>query len=98
MSVQIVRFRTDAERIPEVEDAIKKLFTAVEEAAPTGIHYTAARVGDGAEFLLSLRLVDSNANPLLDIPATLAFRTRVAEWAGAPVPPQPLTVLGRYSR
>lgn len=94
MSLQIVRFTTDAERVPEVEDAIRTLFAAVEEAAPIGVDYTAARVG--AEFLLTLRL--TGANPLLDIPAALEFRARVAEWAGAPVPPRPVAVLGQYSR
>ncbi|MFC7546133.1 hypothetical protein [Plantactinospora sp. GCM10030261] len=96
MSLQIVRFSTDAERIPEVEDAIGKLFAAVAEAAPTGVEYTAARVGDGAEFLLTLRL--AGANPLLGIREAVEFRARVAEWAGTPVPPQPVTVLARYTR
>jgi hypothetical protein len=94
MSVHIVRFSTDAERIPEVEAAIEALFAAVHDAAPAGIEYTAARVGDGAEFLLTLDLADTN--PLLGIPEATEFRTRIAAWAGEPVPPQPLTVLGHY--
>lgn len=98
MSVQIVRFTTDDEQIPEVEGSIKRLFDALDEAAPTGIDYTAVRVNDSAEFLLILRLADAGANPLLDVPEALAFRAKVAECAGAPVPPQPVTVLGRYSR
>ncbi|MCX4471690.1 hypothetical protein OOK41_15495 [Micromonospora sp. NBC_01655] len=98
MSVQIVRFSTGAEEIGEVEDGIKRLFAAVEEAAPTGIDYTALRVGDGAEFLLILELADADTNPLLEIQEALAFRAKVAGWAEAPVPPQSVTVLGRYSR
>jgi hypothetical protein len=98
MSVQVVRFSTDAERTPEVEDAIGELFAALENAAPTGVEYTAVRVGEGAEFLLTLRLDDGVANPLLQLPEALTFRARVAEWAGSPVPPQPVTVLGRYAR
>jgi len=98
VSVQIVRFSIGAEEIGEVEDGIKHLFAAVEEAAPTGIDYTALRVGDGAEFLLILELADAGTNPLLEIQEALAFRAKVAEWAGAPVPPQSVTVLGRYSR
>lgn len=46
--------------------------------------------------MLTLRLTD--ANPLLGLPEALEFRAKVADWAGAPVPPQPVTVLGRYSR
>ncbi|ONK14037.1 hypothetical protein [Streptomyces sp. MP131-18] len=106
MSVQIVRFSTGTEQVPEVEEAIRKLFAAVEEAAPTGIDYTAVRVGDGAgdetgegaEFLLALRLADPDANPLLGIREALDFRTAIAAWAGTPVAPRPATVLGRYSR
>lgn len=96
MSVQIVRFSTTVEQIPEVEAAIKKMFAAIDAAAPTGIEYTAARAGDGAEFLLTLQVTD--ANPLLEIEEALAFRAKVAKWVGAPVPPQPLAVLGHYSR
>ncbi len=97
MSVQIVRFRADSQRVGEVEEAIGKLFAAVEEAAPAGVDYTAARVGDSSEFLLTLTLPDGAANPLLEIPEAGAFRERVGEWAGAPVPPVALQVLGRYS-
>jgi hypothetical protein len=98
MSIQIVRFKAETEQIPEVEGAIKKLFAAVEDEAPSGIEYTAARVGEGPEFLLTLQLDDTKANPLLKIPEALEFRAKVTEWAGVPVPPQPVTVLGRYFR
>ncbi|MDT0445578.1 hypothetical protein [Streptomyces johnsoniae] len=102
MSVQIVRFSTSTEQVPEVEEAIRKLFAAVEEAAPTGIDYTAVRLGDGeseaTEFLLALRLADPEANPLLGIREALDFRAAIAAWAEAPAAPQPATVLGRYSR
>ncbi|MFD0202891.1 MULTISPECIES: hypothetical protein [Saccharothrix] len=97
MSVHIVRFSTGTEQIPEVEEAIAELFAAVEKAAPTDVEYAATRVGDSGEFQLTLRLADADVNPLLGIPEALAFRAKVAQWAGAPVPPQPLTVLARYS-
>lgn len=98
MSVHIVRFSTDAERIPEVEAAIENLFASTEEAAPTGIHYTAAHIGDGAEFQLTLQLADDYTNPLLGLQEALDFRARIAARVGAPVSPQPVTVLGRCSR
>ncbi|MFI6713198.1 hypothetical protein ACIBF7_42675 [Nonomuraea sp. NPDC050478] len=98
MSVQIVRFNTTSEQAPEAEAAIKTLFAAIEEAAPTGLDYTAMRVADGTEFLLILHLADADLNPLLNIQEALAFRAKVAEWAGAPVPPRPVTLLGRYAR
>lgn len=97
MSVQIVRLSTEADRVPEVEEAIARLFAAVKEAGPTGIEYTAARVGDGPEFLLTLDLPEGAQNPLLGIDAAGEFRAKIAEWAGAPVPPQPLNVLAHYA-
>ncbi|AKC41732.1 Uncharacterised protein [Mycolicibacterium phlei] len=97
MSVQMVRFSTDAERVHEVEDAIAALFTAVSAAAPMGMTYTAGRVGDGPDFVFLLQLAEGVDNPLLGIPDALEFRGRVAGWATEPVAPQPFTVLGRYA-
>ncbi|MFA4081331.1 hypothetical protein [Mycobacteroides salmoniphilum] len=96
MSVQMVRFRTDPERVHEVEEAITALFTAVSEAAPAGMTYTAGRVGDGPDFVFLLQLVDGLDNPLLGIPDALEFRANLAGWASEPVAPQSFTVLGRY--
>lgn len=96
MSVQILRFTTAPERIPEVEQAVTALFAAVDAAGPEEIDYTAMRVGPDGEFVLILRLAD--ANPLLDIPEAQEFRARLAEWAGGPVAPRPAVELGRYTR
>lgn len=96
MSVQMVRFSTDAERVHEVQDAIAALFTAVGKASPVGMMYTAGRVGDGPDFVFLLQLSDGVDNPLLDIPDALDFRAKIAGWATGPVAPQPFTVLGRY--
>lgn len=71
MSVQMVRFSTDAERVHEVEDAIAALFTAVSAAAPTGMTYAAGRVGDGPDFVFLLQLAEGVDNPLLGIPDAL---------------------------
>lgn len=97
MSIQIVRFHTDPQHVPEVEEAIGRVFGAVRKAAPAGIAYTAARLGDSAEFLLALRLPDGAPNPLLEIPPAGAFRDNIAKGAGGPVPPVTLHVLGRYA-
>jgi hypothetical protein len=97
MSVQIVRFRTEPERVPEVEEAEGRLFAAVRDAAPAGIEYTATRAGDGPEFLLTRQLPEGAPNPLLGLPEAGAFRARAAGWAGGPVPPAPLHVTGRYT-
>lgn len=97
MSVQIVQFRADPQRVGEVEEEVGKLFAAIEETGPAGIEYTAARVGDGSEFLLTLSLPDDAANPLLEIPEAGALRGKIGEWAGGPVPPSTLHFIGRYA-
>ncbi len=97
MSVQILQFGTDPQRVGEVEEAIRKLFAAIEAAAPAGIEYQAARIGDSPQFLLTLALPDGAASPLLEIPEAAAFRARVGEWAGDPVPPSTLHFVGRYT-
>lgn len=97
MSVQIVQFRTDPDLVGEVEESIRKLFSSVQAAAPAGIQYTAARVGDSSKFLLQLTLSDDAANPLLEIPEAGAFRDKIGEWAGGPVPPSTLHFIGRYT-
>jgi len=96
MSVQMVRFSTDAERVEEVEKAIAALFTAVGKASPVGMTYTAGRVGDSPDFVFLLQLSDGADNPLLGIPDALDFRAKLAGWSAGTVALQPFTVLGRY--
>lgn len=97
MSVQILQFTTAPEHAEEVEAGIRDLFAAVAEAAPEGMEYTAVRLGEGDDHLLMLRLADGVANPLLDVPRALEFRSELSRWVGAPVAPRPATVLGHYS-
>lgn len=97
MSIQIVRFNADPQHIPDVEEAIGRVFGAIRKAAPTDIEYTATRLGDSTEFLLALRLPAGAPNPLLEIPEAGAFRDDIAKWAGGPVAPVTLHVLGRYA-
>ena len=97
MSVQIIQFGIDSQQVDEVEEAIRNLFAAIEAAAPAGIEYTAARIGDSSQYLLTLALPDDAANPLLEIPEAGVFRRKVGEWAGLPVPPSTLHFIGRYT-
>lgn len=97
MSVQIIQFGADSHQVGEVEEAIMNLFAAVETAAPAGVEYTAARIGDSSQYLLILTLADDDANPLLEIPEAGVFRSKVGEWAGGPVPPSTLHFIGQYT-
>lgn len=97
MTLQLVRFRVPHERATEVEQSLDTLFRALEAASPAGIEYAAARFHHSPEFLLVLDHTGDGPNPLLELPAAVSFRARIPEWAGAPVPPEPLRLLGRYS-
>ncbi|RVW01344.1 hypothetical protein [Rhodococcus xishaensis] len=97
MSLQMVRFRTAPEQIPEVTQQIEALFTAVHDAAPPGIRYLALREADEPAFTLILELPDRADNPLLSIPAALEYRSHLSGWTDDDVTPRPHTVLGRYS-
>ncbi|MGI5220151.1 hypothetical protein [Nocardia sp. CA-290969] len=96
MSVQVLRFATRPDRIPEVEGAVTELFAAVAAAGAGGIGYTAMRPGGEPEFGLILR--GNEANPLPGIPAAREFSAKIAGWTGGPVLPRQAAVPGRYAR
>lgn len=97
MSVQIVHFSTTPDRVVEVEKGIADLMSALGHAKPSGIEYSASRLGELPEFLLTLTLMDGADNPLLRRAAATEFRGKIADWAGAPVAPVVLRPLGRYA-
>ncbi|RVW01756.1 hypothetical protein [Rhodococcus spongiicola] len=97
MSLQIVRFRTAPEQIPEVTQQIEAIFTAVHETAPPAMRYLALREADEPVFTLILELPDGADNPLLSIPAALEYRSHLPSWTDDDVTPRPHTIVGRYS-
>lgn len=96
MPLQVVRFTTRPEHIYEVESAIGELFSAVEQAQPTGMRYLATRHPDRPRFELLLHLADGVDNPLPTITRAARFREQMAGWALSTPAPVPAVVLGRY--
>lgn len=97
MSVQIIQFRTTPERISEATQQIDALFTAIHDAAPSAMHYTALRDADEPLFTLILELPDGASNPLLSIPAAATFRGWMAGQTQDDVTPRSCLVVGNYS-
>jgi len=96
VSVQIVRFRTDAAHAAELEESIGRVLAALADAAPAGVSYTAVRAPESSEFLLMLALEEGIANPLPELPEAAALRTLITQRAGGPVPPVAMQVIGEY--
>lgn len=96
MTVQIVRFTTTEAEVPGIDAAVGGVIAALDRDRPTGMRYAAARLADGVSYLLVLELDDGVENPLPGIPEARAFQQRLPEWAGGPVAPEPVTVVGAY--
>lgn len=96
MTVQIVRFTTTEAEVPAVDAALGGVIAALDEARPAGTRYAAGRLADGVSYLLVLELDEGVENPLPGIPEARAFQQRLPEWAGGPVAPEPVTVVGSY--
>lgn len=96
MSLQMVRFRTDSDNIAQVRSELERVFTALRATSPPGLIYTAYASMSEPEFVLVLELEDGAPNALLGLPEAVQLRERIAQWSGAPVPPQAFTTVGSY--
>lgn len=93
--LEILRFSAGDAQAADIAAAIKRMFTAVEAAAPQGIQYLAAQF-DEDEFLLVLHLADGVDNPLTQIDEAVEFRNSMRH-SGSPLPqPHRIRVLGNY--
>lgn len=96
MTLQIVRFTTTEDHVPDVEAALTTAVEALAAVDPPGVRYAATRLADGVTFLLLLDLDEGVENPLPSIPAARALQQQMPVWAGGPVAPQPLTLLAAH--
>jgi hypothetical protein len=94
-TLQIVRFTTHEESIASAETEIRRVFHAVNAAAPEDMQYLAVR--SGCDFVLALNLADPAANPLLDIESAAHFRRALPNWTSDNAAPEPFTVIGNYN-
>jgi hypothetical protein len=96
MNVMMVRAKVKPESATEAEQATKKMFAALNEARPAGVHYASSQLEDGVTFVALVAFDDPANNPLPSIPEWVAFQKALEEWReGSPVVEQ-LTVVGSY--
>jgi len=97
VTVLMVRYKVQEESVAEVEAAIQKMITAIEQEQPIGVRYALCKLPDGVTFVGVLELEDGVDNPLPGITAAREFQGNLENWVvGQPPAPQELEVVGSY--
>ena len=96
MDILMARSRIKADSAAEVEAAVAKMFSAIEQARPRGVRYASCRLPDGVTYVIMLALEDPAANPLVAIPAVTEFQENLKGWLAEPPSVERLTVAGWY--
>lgn len=65
MPVLMVRSKIKPEHAADAEAAIKKVFSAIEQAQPAGVRYASSRLADGISFVVLFEAEDGVDNPLV---------------------------------
>lgn len=97
MNVMMVRGKVKAENVADVEAAAEKMFSAIEQAKPEGVHYASSRLDDGVTFVALLKLDDGVDNPLPTLPAFVEFQEELKQWMAEPPTLENMTVVGSYN-
>ena len=95
MRVMMVRSEVKAESVGEVEAAIKKAFSGIEEAHPEGVRYASCKLDGGVTFVALLEL-EGDGNPLLGLPAFREFQESLKDHVAGPAVQEQLQVVGSY--
>jgi hypothetical protein len=76
MKTIMVKYRTTPEHAAANEAAIRAVFDELRSRTPAGLRYTSFRTGDDGTFI-HVASVDAPENPLLTLPAFLAFQKQL---------------------
>ena len=96
MNAMILRAKVKPESVVEVEEAVRTLFAAIQDAQPEGVHYGSFRLSDGETFVVLLAL-DGTENPLVEVPGFVEFQQNLKGWLAQPPIPEQATVIGSYN-
>lgn len=97
MSVMMIRSKVKAESVPEVEAAVRKVFSAIEQAQPEGVRYASSKLGDGVTFVILLELEKpADGNPLAALPEFREFQETLKAYIAEPPVQDQLQVVGSY--
>jgi hypothetical protein len=96
MNVLMVRSKIKAESVAEVEAAVERVFSAIEQAQPAGVRYASSRLADGVTFVVLLELEGGVDNPLVALPAFVEFQEDLKQWMAEPPTVEQMTVIRSY--
>jgi hypothetical protein len=74
----------------------KRMFAAIDAAAPQGVRYASCKLPDGETFVILLELDDNADNPLVGVPAFGEFQATLQNWIAEPPVVGQLTPVGSY--
>lgn len=97
MSILMIRAIAKPEHTDDIDEAVRRMFVAVEEAQLNGIRYASYRLADGVTYVAELELADGIENPLPAIPEFRAFQAGLGQWLAEPPAVEQYEVLGSYS-
>lgn len=96
MNVLMVRSKIRSDSVGDVEAAVTRMFDAIRNAQPEGVHYASCRTPDGETFVALLQLDEGIENPLGALPEFLEFQENLKNWMAGPPVVEQLTVVGSY--
>ena len=96
MSVLMVQSKIKAERVADVQAAVKKMIVGLDAAQPEGTRYASLLLPDGETFVALLQVDDGVANPLPDLPEYVELLKIVEGSRAEPAIVQHSTVTGSY--
>jgi hypothetical protein len=96
-NVLMVRGKVKPDSVAQAESAAKSMFSAIQAARPTGVHYASAVLPDGVTFLALLQVEDGIDNPLPQLPAFREFQEGLKGWLAEAPTVEQLTVVGSYA-
>ena len=96
MPVLMVRSKIKPQNAADAEAAIKRVFSAIEQAQPAGVRYASSRLADGVSFVVLLEFEGGVDNPLVALPAFVEFQENLKQWMATPPTVEQMTVIGSY--
>jgi hypothetical protein len=96
MRVITLRSKVKRDSVANVEGALEKMISAIQQARPQGIRFTSCRLADGETFFALLEIEDGVNNPLPGIRAAEEFRENLERWVVEPPIREELEVVGGY--
>lgn len=96
MKIIMVRYKVKPEHVSENEDALKEVFTNIENEKPVGIHYASFKLADGVSFVALVHL-EEGATPLTEYPYFQKFQSNLMGIVDGQPEQEILDAIGTYN-